>query len=100
MAKLEVLEESDGLCHTYVPIHFEAHIGNRVSWVDIPNCILSDDVQTWSLLWSSAADIYISLHKTKTKMVEICKQVSKTYLICDSGDDSNGKSENNGDGTS
>lgn len=59
MTKLEVLEEGDGLCHTNVSVHLEAHIGNRVSWVDIPNYILSDDVQTWSLL--SAVDVSVSI---------------------------------------
>lgn len=46
VAKFKVLQESYCLCHTYVPIHLKAHIGNWVSWVDIPNYILSDDVQS------------------------------------------------------
>lgn len=44
VTKLEVLQKCDGLCHTYVAIHLEAHIGNWVTWVYIPNYILSDDV--------------------------------------------------------
>lgn len=65
MAKLEVLQEGDCLCHTNVSVHFEAHVGNRISWIDIPNYILSDDVQAWSLLSAAHVSVYIIEDGTK-----------------------------------
>jgi hypothetical protein len=49
VAKLEVLQKGYGLCHANVAVHLEAHVSNRISRVDIPNYILSDDVQAWCL---------------------------------------------------
>ena len=42
MTKLEVLQKGNPLFHTYVAINFEAHVGNRISWIQIPNNILGD----------------------------------------------------------
>lgn len=49
VTKLEVLQECDGLCHTYVAVHFEAHIGDWISRVDVPYYVLSNDIQAWCL---------------------------------------------------
>lgn len=46
MAKLEVLKESNSLCHAYVSINLEAHVSYRISRIDVPNYIFGDDVQT------------------------------------------------------
>ena len=47
MAKLEILQECDSLCHTNVSIDLEAHVCNWVSRIDVSNDVLSDDVQPW-----------------------------------------------------
>lgn len=49
MAKFEVLQEGNSLCHTNVAINLEAHICYRISRVDVSDDILRDDVQTWTL---------------------------------------------------
>ena len=50
MTKLEVLQKGDPLFHAYVAIHFKAYVGNRISWIQIPNNILCDYIQGWRLL--------------------------------------------------
>ena len=52
MTKLEVLQKGDPLFHAYVAIHFKAYVGNRISWIQIPNNILCDYIQGWCLLTS------------------------------------------------
>jgi hypothetical protein len=49
VTKLEVLQKGYSLCHTYVAIHLETHVCDWISGVDIPNYVLSDDVQAWCL---------------------------------------------------
>lgn len=45
MSELKVLEERNGLRHAYVSVDLEAHVRHRISWINVSNYILRDDVQ-------------------------------------------------------
>ena len=49
VAKFEVLQKGDPLFHTYVSIHFKAHISNWVPWVYVPNDIFCNHIESWRL---------------------------------------------------
>ena len=44
MSKLEILQEGDPLFHAYVPINFKTYVGDRISWINVPDDILCDHI--------------------------------------------------------
>ena len=55
MAKLEVVEEGDGLVHAHVAVDLEAHVGYRPPRHDQAHAVLRDDVQPRRLQTRTAA---------------------------------------------
>ena len=50
MAELEVLQKGNPQFHTSVPIRFKQYVCNRISWVDVSNYVLCDNIQGRCLL--------------------------------------------------